>query len=51
MWRAYEARFQAAHEASLAKLADADDAVLDVVGRYYDRYVHASAYQSQAVAS
>jgi Zn-dependent protease with chaperone function len=35
----------------LSKLADGDDAVLQVVGRYYDRYLNAVAFQSQSAAS
>jgi hypothetical protein len=35
----------------VSKLADGDDAVLEVVGRYYGRYVNAVAYQSHAAAS
>lgn len=31
----------------LAKLADGDDAVLQAVSRYYDRYLNAKAYQAQ----
>jgi Zn-dependent protease with chaperone function len=35
----------------LSKLADGDDALLQVVGRYYDRYLNAVAFQSQSAAS
>jgi hypothetical protein len=35
----------------LSKLTDGDDAVLQVVGRYYNRYLNAVAFQSQGVAS
>ena len=35
----------------LSKLADGDDAVLEVVGRYYNRYLNAVAFQSQSAAS
>ena len=32
----------------LSKLTDGDDAVLQVVSRYYDRYLNAVAFQSQS---
>ena len=32
-------------------MADGDDAVLQVVGRYYNRYLNAVAFQSQRAAS
>jgi Zn-dependent protease with chaperone function len=35
----------------LSKLADGDDAVLQVVGRYYNRYLNAAAFQRQSAAS
>jgi hypothetical protein len=35
----------------LSKMADGDDAVLQVVGRYYNRYLNAVAFQSQSAAS
>ena len=34
----------------LSKLADGDDAVLQVVGRYYNRYLNAVAFQRPASA-
>ena len=34
----------------LSKLADGDDAVLQVVGRYYNRYLNAAAFQKQSAA-
>jgi Zn-dependent protease with chaperone function len=34
----------------LGKLIDGDDAVLQAVGRYYDRYLNAKAYQTAQVA-
>ena len=35
----------------LSKLTDGDDAVLQVVSRYYNRYLNAVAFQSQSAAS
>ena len=35
----------------LSKLADGDDAVLQVIGRYYNRYLNAAAFQAQSAAS
>ena len=35
----------------LSKMADGDDAVLQAVGRYYNRYLNAVAFQSQSAAS